>query len=61
MIIKESNFKASGAEAKVGLSLKLNHHKQIKLAQIYEIHCTFRFPPFSKPGIICKSVLKYKK
>jgi len=32
-------IEAAGAELKIGLSLKLNHHREIKLAQICETLC----------------------
>ncbi len=35
---RASNFEARGAVAKIGFSLKLNHHKHILLAQIVETH-----------------------
>ncbi len=34
-----SNFDAAGAFSKIGWSLKMNRHKQIKLAQIGETQC----------------------
>ncbi len=34
------NFEAVRAVSQIGLSLKLNHHNQLKLAQIGETHCT---------------------
>jgi len=35
----KSSFKAAGAEVKIGLSLKPNNRKEMKLAQIRETLC----------------------
>ena len=36
-------FEAAGAAAKIGLSLKPNQHKQVKLVQIPNTHCSIVF------------------
>ncbi len=41
-------FEEAGAVAKIASSLKMNHQKQIKLAQIRERHCTVCFRDLAK-------------
>jgi hypothetical protein len=40
LFYRTTNFEAAGAAVKIDPSLKLNHHKQLLLAQIIETHCS---------------------